>query len=125
MVESALRILFALGLVLALLYLMVRALQKRQGLPKDLFSDPWIRLLSSRAIAPQKYVSLVEIAGEILVLGVSDAQITLLGKVENKAFTERLLAESKTRAEGVFRLPTLSFRSRTKKLGVLRAGHGK
>ncbi len=125
MIGSGLRILIALGLVLGLLYLMVRALQKRQGLTKDLFSPPWIRLLASRAIAPRKYVSLVEIGGEILVLGVSEAQITFLSKMENKAFAEKLLAESERKTEGLFRLPTLSLRSRTKGLGFLRPGHGK
>lgn len=125
MIWSGLRVLIALVLVLGLLYLMIRTLQKRQGLTKDLFADPWIRLLTSRAIAPQKYISLVEIGGEILVLGVSDAQITLLSKVENKAFAEKLLAESEKRTEGFFHLPSLSFRPGAKKWGALRLNHGK
>jgi flagellar biogenesis protein FliO len=122
---SALRVLVALGLVLGVLFLMVRALQKRQGITKDLFTDPWIRLLTSRSIAPQKYVSLIEIGGEIFVLGISEAQITMLGKVENKAFAEQLLARAEEKPEGGFRFPSLLNRPKMRWPGLLRLGHGK
>jgi flagellar protein FliO/FliZ len=43
--------------------------------------DQWIRVIAATSIAPKKMVALVEVAGEILVLGLTGDQITMLTKV--------------------------------------------
>ena len=80
----------ALGGMCAVLFFLVRRLKRNGGVRKDLLSNSGIRVLSTQPIAPQKYISLVEIGGEVLALGVSEGQITLLTKVENQEFIEKM-----------------------------------
>ena len=83
MVWAAFKMLLALGIVLGLLYVLLRYFKQapwgRRALPQD-FS---IRVLTTQLIAPRKYISLVEIGGEVLALGVSEAQINYLTKIEH------------------------------------------
>jgi flagellar biogenesis protein FliO len=91
MIWAILRMIFALGIVCMVLYILIKLLKRsgvaRKALP---FNNSGIKLLTSQMIAPQKYISLVDIGGEILALGVSEAQITFLTKIENKAFLEKM-----------------------------------
>jgi flagellar biogenesis protein FliO len=91
MIWAILRMIFALGIVCMVLYVLIRLLKRsgvaRKALP---FNNSGIKLLTSQMIAPQKYISLVDIGGEILAIGISEAQITFLTKIENKAFLEKM-----------------------------------
>ena len=75
---------FAMGAGLALLYLLIRFTKRLDLARRSSLPDAGIKVLTSRLIAPQKYISLVEIGGEILALGISAQQVTFLTKIENK-----------------------------------------
>jgi flagellar biogenesis protein FliO len=78
-----------LGIVFVVLYFLMRVLKRTPFVRGDASSDAGIRLLTTRPIAPQKYISLVEIGGEVFALGISETQITLLTKIENREFLEK------------------------------------
>jgi flagellar biogenesis protein FliO len=99
MIWAVVKMILALGMVCTLLVFLVRLL-KRNGLArKDFPANSGVRLLTTQLIAPQKYISLVEIGEEILALGISEAQITLLAKIENKEFVARMVDRSSARSD--------------------------
>jgi flagellar biogenesis protein FliO len=83
------KMLFALSLVLGLLFLLVRVLKRTPLIRNDLPTDFDIRVLTTKPISPRKYISLVEIAGEVLALGISESQISYLTKIENLEWLEK------------------------------------
>ena len=83
------KMLFALSLVLGLLFLLVRVLKRTPLIRKDFPTDDDIRVLTTKPISPRKYISLVEIGGEVLALGISEAQISYLTKIENPEWLEK------------------------------------
>ena len=89
MIWAASKMILGLGVVMVFLFLFIRLLKRTNDLRGDLSAEG-VRLITTKAIAPRKYVSLVDIAGEIFALGISEAQITLLTKIENKTFLEKL-----------------------------------
>ncbi len=101
MIWAAVKMALALGLAIAALILLSRISRKWQGRQMFAGSDGGIRVLTSKLIAPQKYVSLVEIAGEILALGVSSQQVTFLTKIENREWVRNRLADGQFKAEGL------------------------
>jgi flagellar biogenesis protein FliO len=118
----------SLGIVCAVLFMVVRLL-KRSGVAGKVFSSGGeIRLLATQSIAPQKYISLVEIGGEVLALGISETQITLLTKVENREFVERVLSDplSKPQSLNLFQyFQHLPPNQKGLKSAFLRKLHGK
>jgi flagellar biogenesis protein FliO len=88
------KMLFALSLVLGLLFLLVRLLKRTPLIRKDLPTDFDIRILTTKPISPRKYISLVEIGGEVLALGISEAQISYLTKIENAEWLEKWRRET-------------------------------
>jgi len=84
------KMVLALGIVCVFLYGAVRLLKRSGLVPRGLSPEGAIRLLTTQPIGPRKSISLVEIGGEILALGVCEAQITLLTKIENRELIERL-----------------------------------
>lgn len=91
MLWATLKMVLALGVVIALLVFLVRLFKRWERVQGNLGPDNGIRVLTTKLIAPQKYVSLVEIGGEVLALGVSAQQITFLTKIENKELVKRSL----------------------------------
>lgn len=53
-------------------------------------NNRWIRVVAASYIAPKKTISLVEVAGEMLVLGLTDSQITMLTKISDEHTIGRL-----------------------------------
>jgi flagellar protein FliO/FliZ len=49
-----------------------------------------VRMVSSTCIGLKKSIALVDVAGEVLVLGITADRITLLTKIEDPAVLERL-----------------------------------
>ena len=128
MIWAMMKMILALGIVCTLLFFLVRVL-KRSGVGKGNFSlDSGIKVLTTQLIAPQKYISLVEIGGEVLALGVSEAQITFLTKIENKEFLQKIMDRRSERFEP-FSLSRYFLNSPLKskgpKIGLLRRSHGK
>jgi flagellar biogenesis protein FliO len=128
MIWAMMKMILALGIVCTLLFFLVRLL-KRSGVAKRNFPfDSGIKVLTTQLIAPQKYISLVEIGGEVLALGISEAQITFLAKIENKELLEKIMDHRSERVEP-FSLSRYFLSSPLKvkgpKIGLLRRSHGK
>ena len=119
------KMLVGMGAILLLLYLSIRLLRRTDLGRRHFSSDVGIRILSSKPIGPRQYISLVEIAGEILALGVSEGGIRVLTKIENKEFTEKMLAKGKGATEPSSSLHGLPGKGGFFKTGLLRNLHGK
>jgi flagellar biogenesis protein FliO len=91
MIWAAFKMILAMGIGLAFLYFLIR-LTKRLDLSRRASQgENGIKILTSKLIAPQKYVTLVEIGGEVLALGVSAQQVTFLTKIENRERIQEFL----------------------------------
>jgi flagellar protein FliO/FliZ len=119
------KMILGLGIVFILLFFLMRVLKRTPFVRGDSFSDSGIRLLTTKPITPQKYISLVEIAGEVFALGISETQITLLTKIENREFLEKVAARRSVQPEPVSLLQQISRGSRWMKGGSLRISHEK
>lgn len=93
-VSTAFQMLTALGIVLGGLlvafYFMKRFLKRDVGGSKEQL----IKVIASQYIGLKKNISLVEIPGSILVVGVSNDNISLLTKIEDKVVLDVLRQES-------------------------------
>jgi len=85
-----------LAVILTLFYLTKRVWPR--GLD-FMGGDRWVRVIAATSIAPKKTVTLVEVAGEVLVLGLAGDQITMLTKVTNEQMMHHL-KESETEKTG-------------------------
>lgn len=119
------KMLLALGGVCSMFILLTRAL-KRNGLGKgNLPLNSGIRLLTTQWIAPHKYISLVEIAGEVFALGISETQINLLTRIENRDFIERFTKKESIKTDPLSFLQYLPIRYKGPKIGLLRRLYGR
>jgi flagellar biogenesis protein FliO len=92
MIWATVKMVLALGGILVLLFFLVRLFKRWEGGSGISGPEGGIRVLSSKLIAPQKHISLVEVAGEILALGVTSQQITFLTKIENQEMVRKSLS---------------------------------
>ena len=94
MASTALQMLTALGVVLGgliiVFYFMKRFLKRDVGGSKEQL----IKVIASQHIGIKKNISLVEIPGSILVVGVSNDNISLLTKIEDKVVLDDLRQEN-------------------------------
>ena len=90
---TAFQMLMALGIVLGgvfvVYYFLKRFLKRDIGGSKE----PLIKVIASQYIGFKKNISLVEVAGSILVVGVSNDNISLLTKIEDKVALDVLRQE--------------------------------
>ena len=86
-----------LAVILTVFWLIKRFWPKGSGF---MGSDQWIKVIATTYIAPKKMVTLVEVAGEVLVLGLSDGQITMLTKVANEQMIHHLKESQQKKAAG-------------------------
>ena len=93
-VSTAFQMLTALGIVLGGL-LVVFCLMKR-FLKRDVggSQEQLIKVVASQYIGMKKNISLIEIPGSILVVGVSNDNISLLTKIEDKVVLDVLHQEN-------------------------------
>jgi len=93
-VSTAFQMLTALGIVLGgllvVFYFMKRFLKRDIGSSKEQL----IKVIASQYIGIKKNISLVEIPGSILVVGVSNDNISLLTKIEDKVVLDTLRQDS-------------------------------
>ena len=93
-VSTAFQMLTALGIVLGgllvVFYFMKRFFKRDVGGSKEQL----IKVIASQYIGIKKNISLVEIPGSILVIGVSNDNISLLTKIEDKVILDVLRRES-------------------------------
>jgi flagellar biosynthetic protein FliO len=91
MPETAGKMFSSLALVLGVMFLVFYVFKKfvlKNGLMGG--NTQTIKVLGTGVIAPKKSVSLVEVAGEILVLGISNDNISLLSKIEDEEKIEEI-----------------------------------
>lgn len=96
--ESLFRTLSALAVVLGLMGLAAlaakRLLSRRVG-PTG--SRPLIQVLASGYVAPRKTIALVSVAGEYLIVGATATDLVSLGRVNDVAKVQELLASGGSR----------------------------
>ncbi|MGQ9646409.1 MAG: FliO/MopB family protein [Thermodesulfobacteriota bacterium] len=127
MIWAVLKMILALGMVCGLLFFGVGFLKRRGTGRRGQGLNQGIRVLGTQPLAPQKYISLVEIAGEVLALGISETQVNLLMKIENKAFIDQLMENTANRTEPISLLRFLHHLpvgSKEPRWGLLRRIHG-
>jgi flagellar biogenesis protein FliO len=128
MIWSIMKMVLVLGLMGGFLVWFVRKWRPNGLAKQDLLPDSGIRLLSTQPIAPQKYISLVEIGGEVLALGITQDHITLLGKIENKEFVGKVVSNGGARQEPFSWINYLQgwpLRPKKQGRGLLRRIHGR
>ena len=74
----SLKVIGGLALVIGLMVLLVIWLKKLGFSQKTLKQGSLIRILDTRMIGPKKYVSVLQIADQNIVVGITDQQITML-----------------------------------------------
>ena len=125
MTAAIVKMIMGLGIVFVLLFFLARLLKRTPFAQGDPAGNAGIRVLTTKPIASRKYISLVEIGGDVFALGVSETQINLLTKIENKEFIEKVTARRPGIGES-FSLSHYFPKGRGGSgLGLLRIFHGK
>ena len=89
--SASLKMASTLGLVLGLMFVVFH-LFKKFGLKNSVFGGEGkpIKVLSTGFLAPRKSIALVEVAGDVLVIGISNDQISLLSNVQDPERVEQI-----------------------------------
>ncbi|MCX8117507.1 MAG: flagellar biosynthetic protein FliO [Desulfobacterota bacterium] len=107
MTWAIVKMMLVLGGMLVFLFLLSGFLKRGRARFAGSVPHPEVRILATQCLAPQKYLSLVEIGGEVLALGISDAAITLLTKIENREWIDRLVIPEEKKPPGPLSHPSL------------------
>lgn len=92
-------LLIVLGCLILVLYLMKRFFYQKGGLRQGNL----IRVLSTYHVTPKGRVTLIDVAGEKLLLGITPENITCLGKIEpSEALAGLEETEQKNTGNGIF-----------------------
>ncbi|MDD3553988.1 MAG: flagellar biosynthetic protein FliO [Deltaproteobacteria bacterium] len=84
------RVIASLAIVLGLLFVCMYGLRRWQRRIQGQGRQD-IQVLTTQMILPKRYVSLVRVCGKTLILGITDASMTLLGVLEPDGFHEMLM----------------------------------
>jgi flagellar protein FliO/FliZ len=93
--ESVVRMVSALGVVLALILGLLAVVKSRVGqrfLP--VAGAPLVKILGSGSLGSRKHVMVVAVAGEVLILGTTATDVVPLGKVTDPEQVKRLLVDA-------------------------------
>lgn len=95
LLASGWKMFYTLAIVLALMFLIVYVF-KKVVLKNSVLggNDKLIKVLSTGFLGPKKTIALVEVAGEVLVLGISDDNISLLAQIHDDERLEKIKAAS-------------------------------
>lgn len=98
-----LRTLAVLAAIVIGIYLIFRLFLKNRN--KIVTDTGLIKVLSSYPLAANRVIQVVEIAGKIMILGVSESSINLITEVEDKEFIDKikLLSSKETEGAGSFK----------------------
>lgn len=96
LLASGWKMFYTLALVLALMFFIFYVF-KKLVLKNSVLggNDRLVKVLSTSFLGPKKMIALVDVAGEILVLGISDGNISLLTQVHDDDRIERIKSSSK------------------------------
>jgi flagellar protein FliO/FliZ len=98
LIPSALNMIGALAAVLGALIVMVHLARRYLQRPGGAGRERLIRILASQAMGSKKAVTLVEVPGSVLVLGVAAESIQLLSRIEDPELLDRIHAHLPTAA---------------------------
>lgn len=87
-VGTAFRFLLVLFVMVAAFYLIMRFMKQRSWLPGG--GDGLIQVIASVPIMPGKFLQVVDMAGKLLVLGVSESGIRLVAEIEDRETVDRI-----------------------------------
>jgi len=92
--DSVLRMFSALAIVLALMMAVVAIVRRVMGARSGAGADaPLVRVLSTGYLGPKKSISVVSVAGELLIIGATATDLIPLGRV-------RPVAQAKSEIDG-------------------------
>ena len=103
------KMILLIGLLCITLFIILKILNRKKGVGQLNSSNSLIKILDSRWIAPQKYISIVDIGGELFALGVSESQITLLTKIENKEWAQKISEVKELKSSPLFNIQRALF----------------
>jgi flagellar biogenesis protein FliO len=98
-----LRTVAVLGVIIIGIYLIFRLLLKNRRSPvKD---SEIVQILATYPLAANRLIQIVDIGGQILVLGVSDSNVNLITEIDDKEVIDRirLLSSKESRGAGGFK----------------------
>lgn len=102
LVSTSIKMLSALGIVLGgmllLFYFMKRYLKR--DLPGS--KGRLIRVLATSYMGVKKHISLIEVPGSVLVVGITNDRISLLSKIEDDAILDKLKPTEDESSQGSF-----------------------
>ena len=102
LLPAVLKMVAALAVVVVGLVVTLYFSRRLSGFHSGRVEDRLIRVLATGAIGLKKNISVVEVAGEILVVGVTGDRINLLTTVKDPAVISRLKARSNDKSTGAF-----------------------
>jgi flagellar biogenesis protein FliO len=91
MIWPAMKMILALGTVMFLFYLAIRLARRGGRVMRDSSGESAVRLLSAQPIGPRKSIALLAVENEVLVVGITESQITLLDKISDPERAARMM----------------------------------
>ena len=102
LIVSFVKMLFALAVVLGLMiasaYLLKRVISHT---PAGIDNGNAINILMTRYLGPKHSIMMIEVLGQMLVVGVSSGQMTLLTKITDPVLLERMHNMQKVQSVGM------------------------
>jgi len=102
LIVSFVKMLFALAVVLGLMiasaYLLKRVISHT---PAGIDNGNAINILMTRYLGPKHSIMMIEVLGQMLVVGVSSGQMTLLTKITDPVLVERMYNMQKVQSMGM------------------------
>jgi flagellar protein FliO/FliZ len=93
--DSALRMLSALAVVLALMMVVVAIARRMMGHRALVRPEaPMVQVLSTGYLGPRKTISVVAVAGDLLIVGATATDLIPLGRVRNTESVQRLVPQA-------------------------------
>lgn len=107
------KIILIFGIFFILTFLAYRLLLKRgRKFNPYISSPPIINLITTQWIAPKKYISIIDIGGELFAIGISESQITLLTKIEDKEWAKKILENRGLKTSPMIYIQNYLFKNR-------------
>ncbi len=103
MLSAVFKMVASLASALALLFLIFYIVRKLSAGKTALGNEKLITILESRYLGVKKTISLVEVAGSIMVLGIAGDRISLLDKIDPDQIKNRDLFSDKTEEKRGFK----------------------
>ena len=84
LLTTGIKMIGSLALVLGGMFVAIHFIKKHLNQKSAVNRDKLIRILGSRYLGVKKTISLVEVPGSVLVLGITNDRITLLDKIDDE-----------------------------------------